>query len=459
MIQQRRHLLWMFLILAVFAIIFLRAPEVLLLPSLQVEDGSQVFAHFYQHRGPEQILRFKGGYLPLIANIIGYCSIRLPTRLIPYGLTWIPLIITLATYCLFFATRYRQWLSSDQSRAVTCILFALAPVTQFHLLAHTDYSIWNTFLLLILLSVCRLPKRPWLKYPYWILCNLLIWSHPLTVLIFPLAAYFMFKDKCDRGLYAVILLNLIAHQAFGVESQVFSGLSAAGQAIKLGRTGIWTFVIIGETAFRTAFGALLFAWTAEHMWLLLVGWTAFLAVSTTVVFRKAPQSRIPIVFILYLIFGTTFLNVLSRGYEVAGDLNYSPRYIYIQSVSFLVLFVILVTCLTESRPDLATPLKTRNSHSLASNNHYLFLMLLLLAHYFLLNTQFGHYFVTNTKLTGPYHYSDPENGRIVRDFFAELAQMEKRNGSYVGIYLVAEKKNDNPIVIDTRAEAVQSLPH
>jgi len=49
-----------------------------------------------------------------------------------------------------------------------------------------------------------------------------------------------------------------------------------------------------------------------------------------------------------------------------------------------------------------------------------------------------------------YGYTDPDNGRIVHEFFRELASIEEKTGTRDGIYLVADKKNDWPIVLDTR---------
>lgn len=133
--------------------------------------------------------------------MIGFLSVRLPTRAIPYGLTWVPLLITLTAYGLFFSRRYRCVLESDLARAVVCLLFCLAPLAQFHLLSHTDYSIWNMLLLLILMSALPLPQgRTW-GMIYWLLLNLLAWSHPLTILILQFQMALFVRDKSRRALY------------------------------------------------------------------------------------------------------------------------------------------------------------------------------------------------------------------------------------------------------------------
>ncbi|MDH4101477.1 MAG: hypothetical protein OEV28_12990, partial [Nitrospirota bacterium] len=251
--------------LCLFFIIFLRAPQVLLMPSLQADDGINVFAYFYENPEPENIFRFKAGYIPLLANLIGYISIKLPTSLIPYGMTWLPLLITLAAYSLLFNTGYRQWLESDLSRAAACILFALAPLSQFLLLAHTDYSIWNTLLLLILLSVMPLPESARWKYPWWVLTGVLIWSHPLTILVLPFHAYFFLRDKQNRAFYALTILNLLLHMAFGVQD---TQVAETSSLLALGKAAIWSVGITGQIAFRTAFGPHLYNWASQQMPLL-----------------------------------------------------------------------------------------------------------------------------------------------------------------------------------------------
>lgn len=452
MSPPRRFLLWILLVLALFTIIFLRAPNVLLLPALQVEDGSYIFAHFYQHRGFEQLFRFQDNYVHLTSNIIAYCSVRLPTRLIPYGITWAPLFLTVATYALFFNTRYRRFVPSDTCRGVTCVLFALAPISSFHHLSHTDYSHWTTLLLLILLSVRPLPDKPWQRYVSWAICNLLIWGSPLAILVLPLPIYFICIRERDRLLYTTLLVNLIAHHFLGVEgASIFAGLNVLGIARTIAESSLYTLYIIARTAFRTAFGSPLLAWADRHIWSLPVYWALFLVLTTSVLFRIKRRPRTPILFLLYIIYGVTFLTVIGRGYENV-DMDDAPRYVYIQSLAFLVLFVILATEITRLTVRRLRGTRTRTALRLRWGDTQAFVLAALIGYYFLLNTQLGYYLAANTTVGGPYRYSDPQNGRIVRDFFDELATIEDKTGTRSGICLVAEKKDDWSIVIDTRSK-------
>lgn len=125
-------------------------------------------------------------------------------------------------------------------------------------------------------------------------------------------------------------------------------------------------------------------------------------------------------------------------------LDGAPRYIYVQTFAFLIIYALLIDYFfLEKRRGWRIPVLGA-----------------LVAWYFALNVQLGHYFFavgTATRsqdgLHSPYVQSQEGNGLIVRQFFAELARLEKQNGSRKGIDLSVDKPADWPIVIDTRDEA------
>jgi hypothetical protein len=430
---------WFLLILIIFLVIFIRAPEVLLLPTLRVEDGKCVFAHFYQQRDFAQIFRFKGGYIPLISNSIGYLSVRLPTTLIPYGLTWIPLLITLVAYSIFFHERYSGLVDSRFTRGAICILFALAPLGQFHLLSHTDYSIWNTFLILILLSICPLPKN--YKLLYWFVCNILIWAHPLSILILPFPLFYMLKGKKDRIFYASIILNLFVHQVLGVKYElIFAGQDSTSSIVKLMNSVWFNLKYVNKITFRASFGPSIFEWANEHAKFLLGLWAISLIAYIAFVFKRIPKVRNVLIFLGYFIFVISFFNIASRGIGIILDINNSPRYVYIQTLFFLVILVVLISqtavmMFEKLKMDTKWPINRQKSAKY-------FIQIILIIYFFIMN-------LGNSKA---YHDPYPENGRIVKTFFKELAAMERARRSHRGIYLVARKKEDWPIIIDTRRD-------
>ena len=452
-----RWISWILLLGAVGSILFLRAPETILSPALLFDDGQKVFAYFYEHRSAAEILRFRSGYIPLIGNLIGYLSVRLPTRWIPYGLAGSAFLISVATYSFFFARPFRRWVPSDLNRALTCLLFALAPVSDCFLLTVADYSLWNLLVLLILLTAIPPPEKlPW-KYLHIALCNLLVWSHPLSFIILPVVVWFALRKREHRLFYRVLIFNLVVHQIFGVAGIVTTrGLWLTQGSVsvvhKFLLSSWWTIQLVPSIAFRTAFGEPVFKEAIKLFPVLFFVWAGILAVGVCHVFRRLGRVRPLLLYLTYLIVAVTFLSCLLRYQRVHDDpfafIIFSPRYIYVQSLSFLLIYAILISALFQLRVA-AAQARPQQARVRRLDSRWLNLPLtLLLVHYFYLNTQFG-YFVRNASRTGPYHTAEPGNGLIVRRFFAQLAELEARQGSREGIHLEAPKRNDWPIVIDT----------
>lgn len=457
---QKHWFAWIALFLAVLAIIFFRAPEVVLTPSLLWDEGSKVFVHFYEQREPGQILRFKSGYLPLIGNLIGYTAVRFPTRIIPYALVGSAVLITSVTYCLFFARAFRRWFPSDLDRALMCLVFALAPISDAQLVTVSDYSLWNLLAILILLIVWRPSEKKGWRFAHGFVCNLLVWSHPLTIIIAPIVLWRAFKDEDNRTFYRLLFFNLVVHQIFGV-----AGITST-HGLWDHNTGVpipvsfatkfidscgWTVQIVGAAAFRTAFGSSSLEFAAREQPALLFAWMAFLVIACYLAVRHVPRTRPLLAFLACLIVSLSFLSCFLRYEDVHNEpirfVSDVRRYIYIQSLCFLLLFGALLTTgweLACSR--VVNQSTTRNLRRLA------FLPIAaLLCHYYALNTQMGHYFFWNTPSLSPYHAPDPGNGIIVREFFSKLADAEEARGSRREIQLTAEKIKDWHITLDTTA--------
>lgn len=454
----RHWLAWMALFLAVLGIVFLRAPDMVLMPALLWDEGSKVFAYFYEHREAARILRFKSGYLPLIGNLIGYVAVRFPTRLIPYAFVASAVLITGVTYCLFFARGFRRWFPSDLDRALICLVFALAPISSCQLVIVSDYSIWNFLAVLILLTVWPPSGKTGWRYLHGLVCNLLIWSHPLTIIVAPVVLWRAFKDEENQTFYRLMFFNLLVHQVFGVSGIITThGLwdhntgvpIPVSFASKFFDSCIWTVQIVGATAFRTAFGAPFSEFAVREWPALPIAWMAFVIIASFLMARKISRIRSLLAFLAYLITSLTFFSCFLRYEDVHADpikfVFNSPRYIYLQSLCFLLLFGALLT----STWDLARS-RVVDQHLATKLGRLAFLPLAaLICHYYFLNTQFGHYFAKNTRRGSPYYDLNPQNGIIVREFFSKLADAENARGPGDSIQLTAPKINDWPITVDT----------
>jgi hypothetical protein len=430
-----------------------------LAPSLPFDEGARVFSYFYEHRDATEILRFKAGYVPLMGNLIGYIAVRFPTRAIPYAFVGSALVIASVAYSLFFLRVFRRCVPSDLNRALICVVFALAPISDFLLVTDSDYSNFNLLATLILLTFCPpSAQRVW-RYVHVFICNLLVWSHPLSILIAPVVLWYSFKEKQNRTFYHVLLFSLVVHQVFGVAGIVtMQGLWDHGSKLQIGffsqflHSCLWTVKIIVATAFRTAFGSPLFQWAVWERPSFLILWMPGLIAGCYLVARRDHQFRALLAFTSYLIVSLTILSCFLR-YDYIHDgpiafINRGPRYIYLQSLCFLLIFgTALVSVWEMGCSYLQSKWDRPNTRTLS---RLAFIPLIaLLYHYFVLNTQFGHHFFKNTQRDSPYYDADARNGVIVREFFARLAETEQGLDSLKGIQLTADKFNDWPIVIDT----------
>jgi hypothetical protein len=432
-------------VLAILLIIVLRSPEAILQPSLEAEDGTFVLPYYYAHRDISSLFRFQAGYIPFTLNLIAFLAVRLPTRIIQYGFAWLPLLLAMVSYTWLFRSRFRAWLGSDATRALICVLFVLAPLAQYHIYANATYSIWNALLLLVLLVVTPQSQVWWRNIPAWALTNVLVWSNPLTIVVAPLIVIRLVRERGMRILHALTLANLALYTFIGVEKGgIFLGLTWAESLAKLINAIGWTFAIVAETAFRTVSGPVLFAWAESHFWPAIAGWAILVAVATMLAARRSARLRLVFLLLGFVMFAFTFFSVLSRGPNTLVPLNGAPRYIYLPTLAFIVLFVLLLEHYVigeQFRRRLIT---------------YSAIVVLYLG----LNAQLGHYFFATGAAARPagrpvssYVQSDPANGRIVRDFFAQLAQLEQEKGSRNGIRLSGDKPGDWPIIVDTTTPA------
>jgi hypothetical protein len=228
-----------------------------------------------------------------------------------------------------------------------CLVFALAPISDCLLVTMSDDSLWNLLAALTLLTVWRPSGRRGWRYLHGFVCNLLVWSHPLTIIIAPIVLWRAFKDKENRTFYRLLLFNLVVHQIFGVSGIITThGLWDHGTGIPLGvsfaskflHSCVWTVQIVGATAFRTAFGSPFFESAVRERPALLIAWMAFLVIACYLPARKVARTRSLLAFLGYLILSLTFLSCFFRYEDVHNDpmqfISYSPRYIYIRRSAF-----------------------------------------------------------------------------------------------------------------------------
>jgi hypothetical protein len=117
------------------------------------------------------------------------------------------------------ASAYRRYIGSDALRFALCLAVAIAPIGSYLTVCHTDYSIWNALLLLLLLLVAILPMpRSFVLAAMFSLALVaLIWSHPLTILALPGSLLWLWRDRggVQRALHGLLVACQLAHVSFG----------------------------------------------------------------------------------------------------------------------------------------------------------------------------------------------------------------------------------------------------
>lgn len=408
------------LVLAIVLVTFVRSPDELLYPPLQVEDGTTVFGRLYSTQSAAPIWEFRGGYMHIYANLLGYIAVRLPTRSIPYVLSGIPLLVTAAVQAFFYDRRFRIYMRSDAVRFACCLAFALNPTSHFTMLTQADNMMWNLLLALVLLTMLRAPRRrPW---GYLLLTNALVWSHPLTALVAPcaIAATFRARTWAGRAGHALTVVNLVVFQLVGVTREglgrawdyLFFALVAGGGYIE-------------RLAFHTSFGASVLE-TVERtepgliqsyfvLCLVAVCWTAGLG---------SVRERRTLAVAAYVTMAIVAAAYYTRSEDLIG-----ARYAYIPGIFFMIAGAVVVGTL--GRRIVKAP-RARMAGAAV-----------ILAGVAALNLS-----AVNTR---PYHAAAPDNGRLVFDFVRRLAEVERALGGPRCILMRLEKPPDWPIVIDTTA--------
>ena len=169
------------------------------MPRLPYEDGRDIFGYFYNHRHPGSILRFYNGYVALGPNLVGFLALRLPVTWVPYVLALFPLLLSSLTFALLGCPQYRAWIANDALRILAAISLALIPVSNYHFIATTAYSIWILLFLLILLSLAPPPRTPLRALGRGPVMAILICSIPVSIALLPGYVVLLFSQPRTPG--------------------------------------------------------------------------------------------------------------------------------------------------------------------------------------------------------------------------------------------------------------------
>lgn len=313
-----------------------RSYEFLLAPTLRVEDGSKIFAYFYSHREWERIFRFKSGYMPLLPNLIGYFSVRVPVQSSPYVLTAVPVLEALAAFVLPFSRGFRVYLRRDALRFVLCLAMVAAPVGTFHLVCHTDFSIWTSLLLSYLLALLPVPRSTLRAVGLLLVAQLFIWSNPLSFVLAPIhVAHALFaRDLRTRALRCAWVASHIAHVILAVDRGHAPGLASILEADFLVEWISRTWWHVATSVDRALFGRSVMAESNLFIHGFAGAFLGFVCVVSVLAAQRGV--RFFLLSALYFLVALTAMITLTKSDAVMAQ----PRYRYVQCLVGVVLYIV-----------------------------------------------------------------------------------------------------------------------
>lgn len=337
--NNRRVVSWPLLLALVLAVLGIRSYDVIVHPTMRVEDGAKVYAYFHDHRGLAHLFRFKSGYMPLLPNVVGYLSVRLPPQWAPYFLAVAPTLLSAFAYCSFFFRRFRSVVVDDDLRFVTCLALAIAPVGQYLLISHTDFSIWHALFCAVLWAWVPLPEAPWRAALALAGQQVFVWSHPISIVAAPLNAAHAWhqKGRGQRIAQGVMLAGHALHLVFGLDHS-FTTRTVHSRLVALPMT----FVRYEHRAIsRALFGRRVVSWLLNHgqTWVPVAAAMLILAGALWVALRNVERLRLAVVLAVYSLTALAFAVAASRS---GHQINHGSRYLYVQCLFSVMLIAFVV---------------------------------------------------------------------------------------------------------------------
>lgn len=298
-------------------------------PLLYNEDGRNLFAIFYNDHSFRNIFISYAGYVRVFPNLTAYLIHFFPV-------TWIPALYALASlgftalaYALFFPLLDRIFRHKGFALYAVLILAAL-PLASFKMVGTLMFQIWHCDIVLFLLAFLPMPRKPVPKIAYLVCVNVLIWSHPYTILILPVYLY-----RCVQGEHRW------EHGLFAVSLAVYFFLGLQHHPLNWGSLAHYPSSLLGRVAAETVVGPLNRAWLQYMEMSLLLGFMIIAVVAGVIVTSwKTLKVEEKGFYTVSACFILMTLGVALLGRQL-GDyyhlINGSPRYTYLPRIAFCVM--------------------------------------------------------------------------------------------------------------------------
>jgi len=192
------------------------ARKALLGAALPCEDGSILFARFYQEIAVGDWFAPIGGYVSFLPHVLASVLCRLPVESIPYAFAAGTALVSVLAWSEFLHPAWEA-VAPARVRVVAVAAVAWLPLGKWALSTMVVYSQWHMllwlFLLLLRPGIRSVRELVW-QCPFVVA---LAFSHPLSTVLLPLALVRLVRRTGSHCLSLVLSLSVIAYFVWGRE--------------------------------------------------------------------------------------------------------------------------------------------------------------------------------------------------------------------------------------------------
>ncbi len=301
-------------------------------PLLFNEDGKNLFAIYYNDHSIKNIFLFYAGYIRIFPNLTAYLLQFFPVTWIPSLYCLVSLAFTAFTYALFFSLIDRVFHHKGFALYAVLVLAAL-PLGSFEMVGTVMYQIWHCDIILFILAFLPLPRKPVQKTLYLLFANMLIWTHPYSILIVPWYLYKVVYHKEDRWVYGLFASSAIIYSLIGVHHHPLNWNSLM----------LYPASLVGRVATETVVGpfnrGMFQYWEISYIFGFLM--IAFVGGTIGFAWKKMKvEEKAYYAVLAYVVLATLGVAFLGRELNLYYHLiNGSPRYTYIPRITFLMMLL------------------------------------------------------------------------------------------------------------------------
>lgn len=298
-------------------------------PTLLYEDSTSLFQPFYNGKGVGYIFETWNGYLYIIPKTIAFIFNYLPAKHIPSSYALISMIFAAITYVVLYVMlqgNFGKWI------AVTCTLTIAALPLGYHLLVtNLAFSIWNMLLILIFLFFVPVPQTKVKRKFYCFVTVIMIWSHPLSLLLLPL---YLYKSMVEPE-------NKWIHRLFSFSTLLYFWFGMIPKAVDFSKLVILPKVLLEAIVVGSVLGPVKTAYIMTYdrmsiyatiiLFFLVIFWGLFWS-------ERSRREKELFIVSLYLIVSTIAFSILGGNNQYDFLIPWEPvRYIFTAKILFWVL--------------------------------------------------------------------------------------------------------------------------